>query len=34
MYDRANKYRLDGQELLLDVPEIMMTLWEKDFQKV
>ncbi|RIA84207.1 HAUS augmin-like complex subunit 6 N-terminus-domain-containing protein [Glomus cerebriforme] len=33
IYDRANKYRLDGQELLLEVPEIMMTIWENFFQK-
>ncbi|GES73136.1 HAUS augmin-like complex subunit 6 [Rhizophagus clarus] len=33
IYDRANKHRLDGQELLLEVPDIMMTIWEKFFQK-
>ncbi|CAB4395758.1 unnamed protein product [Rhizophagus irregularis] len=33
IYDRANKYRLDGQELLLEVPDVMMTIWERFFQK-
>ncbi|CAI2169780.1 17933_t:CDS:2, partial [Funneliformis geosporum] len=34
MHDRTNNHRLDGQELSLEVPEIMMTMWEKAFQKV
>ena len=34
IYDCANKYRLDGQELLLEVPEIIMAIWENNFQKV
>ncbi|CAG8683231.1 15333_t:CDS:2, partial [Cetraspora pellucida] len=31
--DRANKYRLNGQDISLQVPEIMMNMWEDEFQK-
>ncbi|RIB21673.1 HAUS augmin-like complex subunit 6 N-terminus-domain-containing protein [Gigaspora rosea] len=31
--DRANKYRFNGQDISLQVPEIMMNMWEKQFQE-
>ncbi|CAG8639173.1 3779_t:CDS:2, partial [Paraglomus brasilianum] len=33
IHDRANKHRLDGKTIPLDIPEIMMTMWENQFQK-
>ncbi|CAG8493146.1 24863_t:CDS:2, partial [Dentiscutata erythropus] len=31
--DRTNKYRFNGQDISLQVPEIMMNMWEKQFQE-
>ncbi|CAG8549952.1 7248_t:CDS:10 [Acaulospora morrowiae] len=33
MNDRANKRLLDGQSISIHVPDIMMTMWEKQIQK-